>query len=275
MSANQEIGQEIGGSMERIARNPPGASDNLIHDDMEAQKYGYKGALVPGVTLYAYMTQLILPVLGEQWLQSGYATLRCLRPVYEGDALTCVLDAFATTSDTLTVRCLTASGAVAADMTATLLAPERPPMSTVATDAPASPLPLLTPATVPLHQPLSTLVVHLGGDEASAYARETYDESPLLLGVTGKQAAAPGWLAGRQARTLRHNFRYGPSIHTASRIWHLAAGPVPAEYQTGGEIVETFERNGHHYLVFNALTRADGRPVCHILHTVIYQVRAS
>jgi len=66
-----------------------------------------------------------------------------------------------------------------------------------------------------------------------------------------------------------------PSIHTASQIQHLAPAPANARYRTGGVIRETFERNGHQYLVLDALTTADGVPVARIRHTSIFQVRAS
>ena len=38
------------------AHNDAAASANKIHDDAVAQQYGFRGGLVPGVSVYAYMT---------------------------------------------------------------------------------------------------------------------------------------------------------------------------------------------------------------------------
>src|SRR5581483_3291964 len=93
---------------------------------------------------------------------------------------------------------------------------------------------------------------------------ETYLSAGLL---------PPGILAARQARLLRANFSFGPSIHTASDIRHIAPVPTASAFRTGGVIRETFVRNGHHYLVLGALTTANGVAVARVRHTVIFQVR--
>ena len=38
-----------------VARNDAEASENRIHDDRVAAEYGFRGGLVPGVTVYAYL----------------------------------------------------------------------------------------------------------------------------------------------------------------------------------------------------------------------------
>ena len=73
----------------QIARNTASDSDNKIHDDAEARRFGYRAALVPGVTLYAYLTRLVVPYFGVEWLARGAASLRLLRPVYEGETVVC------------------------------------------------------------------------------------------------------------------------------------------------------------------------------------------
>ena len=40
------------------AFNLSAASENKIHDDAVAQKFGFQGGLVPGVEVYAYMSNL-------------------------------------------------------------------------------------------------------------------------------------------------------------------------------------------------------------------------
>ena len=264
----------------RRAVNSAAASENRIHSDEEARRLGYRAALVPGVTLYAYLTQLALPAFGATWLERGAATVRLLRPVYEGELVTCTATAAEHEGlPALSMTCARADGTACAEGLFWLLPadaplPDLPPLPDVPAPDPRAPL---TPDTVPLGRPLAPFTTLVTEQEARAYADETDDPSPWYRGPSpfGPALVPPGVLAGRQARLLRHNFSFGPSIHTASEIRHLAPAPVNATYRTGGVIRSTFERNGHHYLLLEAVTTADDRPVVWVRHTSIFRVRGS
>ncbi len=263
----------------RTARNSASESDNKIHSDAEAQLFGYRAALVPGVTLYAYLTQLALPFFGEEWLARGGSSVRLLRPVYEGETVVCRAEPRADGSRTvLDLSCGREDGTVCAEGGAWL--PDAPAgslggASSLPDSSPAHPLPELTPDTVPVGVPLAPLETFFDAEAARAYADETDDPSPLYrdASVSGGPVLPPGVLAGRQARLLRINFSFGPSIHVASEIEHLAPARTGALYRTGGVIRETYERKGNHYLVLDALTTAGGTPVMRVRHTTIFQVR--
>ena len=45
--------------------------DPLIHEDDLARQYGFKGGLVPGVTVYAWMTHPVVEALGVEWLEDA------------------------------------------------------------------------------------------------------------------------------------------------------------------------------------------------------------
>ena len=70
-------------------------SENRIHDDGVAQKFGFEGGLVPGVDDYAYMTRAALILLGPDFLHRGHMTCRFDRPVYDGETV----DVIGTSSD--------------------------------------------------------------------------------------------------------------------------------------------------------------------------------
>ena len=67
------------------AFNTAKESENKIHDDAVARRFGFKGGLVPGVEVYAYMTHLPVARWGRAWLDRGSAECRLLKPVYDGD----------------------------------------------------------------------------------------------------------------------------------------------------------------------------------------------
>ncbi|MEP1124817.1 MAG: hypothetical protein ABJH68_13105 [Ilumatobacter sp.] len=75
-----------------IAANLPEHADNAIHTDDGARAAGFDGALVAGVTTYAYLTHVPATAWGRSWLSSGGADVRFLHPVMDGDRVDLVRD---------------------------------------------------------------------------------------------------------------------------------------------------------------------------------------
>src|SRR5690242_902759 len=67
------------------AHNTSKASENKIHDDATARRFGFRGGFVGGVNVYAYMTHQPVAHWGRAWLESGTASARFLKPVYDGE----------------------------------------------------------------------------------------------------------------------------------------------------------------------------------------------
>jgi acyl dehydratase len=262
------------------ARNTSPDSENVIHSDAHALQYGYRGGLVPGVTLYAYLTQLAVRFYGAAWLARGTADFTARRPVYDGETIRAEgtvrpRDGATPQLELAIVRegepqC--AGGTFGLEDTAATLAPipAGPP--------PPDPLPLLTPEQgPPVGVPLAPLHSPFAVEDAAAYADLTDDPNPWYRGPSpfGGPLVPPGWLALRQTPLLRANFRLaGPSIHVRSVVLHLAPAFAGRTYTTRGVIRETFERRGNHYLVLDAETRDDeNRAVCRVEHTWIWHVR--
>src|SRR5690348_15694509 len=111
-------------------------SENKIHDDAVAQRFGFRGGLVPGVDVYAYMTHLPVQRWGRAWLERGSAECRLMKPVYDGDIAVVTATESAAGLD-LRIEsheelCVTGSPALPS-------APITPP--TAFSDAPAPPIP--------------------------------------------------------------------------------------------------------------------------------------
>src|SRR5690348_15124249 len=66
------------------AFNTAAASENKIHDDEVARRFGFSGALVPGVAVFAYMAHMPVAHWGRAWLERGEAECRFRKPVYDG-----------------------------------------------------------------------------------------------------------------------------------------------------------------------------------------------
>ena len=58
-------------SFRGTAFNQATESENRIHSDEVARRYGFRGGLVPGVTVYAYLVHPALKAWGARWLEEG------------------------------------------------------------------------------------------------------------------------------------------------------------------------------------------------------------
>jgi acyl dehydratase len=74
---------ELLATYEVSAFNTASASENKIHDDSIARQFGFDGALVPGVEVYAYMVHMPVARWGRAWLESGEADCRFLKPALQ------------------------------------------------------------------------------------------------------------------------------------------------------------------------------------------------
>ncbi|MCS5570256.1 MAG: hypothetical protein NZ768_08045, partial [Pseudomonadales bacterium] len=70
-----------------IARNFAEESENRMHSNVEAQHYGFDGALVPGVAVFGHMSYPLVKQLGESWLNDYWTSIRLAKPAYHDDRL--------------------------------------------------------------------------------------------------------------------------------------------------------------------------------------------
>ena len=67
------------------AYNTSKQSENKIHDDAVARRFGFSGGLVPGVDVMAYMMHLPVAKWGRAFLERGLVEARFVKPVYDGE----------------------------------------------------------------------------------------------------------------------------------------------------------------------------------------------
>lgn len=247
---------------------------NPIHSTEVAAQYGFPAPLVGGVTVYGWFTPAILEVLGDRWLSDGWADVRFRRPVYPGDEVVAHVEATPTGAD---VRMLLPSGDSAIAGTAGLgRAPWFDELD-VPTLRPAEPkpdvLPALTLESAPANAELRPQPVPYSIEEARAYARDFQrDSDPRFAGEA--PYIHPGWVAARMTPLLKHSFAYGPSIHMASRIQHLASAPAGQQFTMVGRFLRAYEQKGHHVAQLDgSLFTESGLEVARIRHTTAFRIR--
>jgi hypothetical protein len=205
------------------AYNLSAASENKIHDDTVAKKFGFEGGLVPGVEVYAYMTHLPVARFGIDWLERGSATCRFHKPVYDGRNAS--VGGTVQDGDGIALK-VEMDGILCATGQAMLSAAKPPPR---ADDIPIAPLP--DHATRPDAAPESLVegqllgtyeVVHNAEDNAN-YVRDVRESLELY---TGQGIVHPGLILRLGNRALSMNVRLGPWIHVGSEIQNFGVARV-------------------------------------------------
>ena len=67
------------------AYNTAKHSENKMHDDTVARRFGFSGGLVPGVDVMAYIMHLPVKKWGRAFLERGLIEARFVKPVYDGE----------------------------------------------------------------------------------------------------------------------------------------------------------------------------------------------
>jgi hypothetical protein len=258
------------------AVNTAADSENKIHDDRIAAQYGFRGGLVPGVTVYGYLAAAVLNHFGDRignpWLSRGAMDVRFHQPIYEGDEAIVTLAAHPDTPGRVRVN-IAVNGRECASAVAWLNETNENHETNATSDELASarshPTPAperraptmetLAPGTVltPLSQPLD-----LAQSRISA---------PLDPAIMGPENAAPGNAApGNALARFAHpavllalaneifvkNYELGPWIHTASEIRNFSAVRDGEHLYTSAKVEDRFERKGHEFVVLEVVIAA-------------------
>jgi hypothetical protein len=232
------------------AENIAVESDNKIHDDQVAAKYGFRGGLVPGVTVYGYMMVPIVEMAPE-WLERGSMTLRLMEPFYDGEEV--VVRAEAGDDGSIAVAAQREDGTVCAQGTASmrdagLHAPAR---------LPEHPLPAMEHRVTPSSDSVIPGALLGTVTERLDLSRRSYSERLLQY----------------SNEILARNFRLGPWIHTASEIENWAVAREGDELSARGRVRERFDRKGHEFVVIDVTLAAGDRLIQTVRHTAIYKPR--
>lgn len=264
----------MGTTIELTAHNWATGSDNKIHDDVVAARFGFRGGLVPGVTLYGYLTTAVLASEGAAWLTGGTCSVRFGSPVYEGDHVRAVLGdegLLALVNDD-GVAC--ATGAIGG------------PLQSTPTPTP-QPRPTPTPPGVPTARPPSSRPPADASSLASGTVLESLRSLPSADAVEHYLAAVgieddvcrpiglvhPAWLLLDANDILVANVRLGPWIHVGSEVSFYGPVRVDSALDVHASVVDHFERSGHRFTVLDVVTFAEGSAVQRVRHTAIYQPR--
>ncbi len=254
---------------------PAEPHENKIHEDHLARQYGFKGGLVPGVIMYAWMTHPVVEALGVEWLERGEFETRFAKPIYYEEPATIRAKVTARSAEAVTIE-VAAHNSVgevcgAATMSLDRSAPPAPP---VVADYPVAPVPSERPRATRAHleslQALGTPELDLDGAAAAGFVTRFKETLAAYAGAV----AHPGLHLDMANRALDRNVRMSPWIHVGSVGRHVSVARVGDRLAMRGRVHRLFEKKGHEFVEADLLLVANGaRPVASIRHTAIYLLR--
>jgi acyl dehydratase len=250
------------------AYNTAKLSENKMHDDAVAQRFGFNGGLVPGVDVMAYMIHSPVAKWGRAFLERGLIEARFVKPVYDGESAE-VAGVESEGVLTLTVEsrgqlCATGSASLPssaprlslADFPETHEVTERKPV-----DA----------ASFRLGKWLGTVPRAWAGEAAQQYLKDVREGDPIYA---REGLGHPGLVQRMMNRVLVDNAILGPWIHVGSRMQLLHAINSGDELTARARVTGNYEKKGHRFVELDALVLANGEiPVAHCQHIAIYQPR--
>ena len=250
------------------AYNTSKQSENKIHDDAVARRFGFSGGLVPGVDVMAYMMHLPVAKWGRAFLERGLVEARFVKPVYDGE----IADVTGEESNGVLAIEVKSRGQLCATGTASL--PAAAPSISIAdfteTAAVTERRPVDT-ASYEVGKWLGTLPRAWGGDAAQEYLTDVREREPIYA---REGLGHPGLLQRVMNKVLVDNAILGPWIHVGSRMQLVSAANSGDELTARAKVTGNYEKKGHRFVELDALVVANGRtPLAHCQHIAIYQPR--
>ncbi len=251
-----------------LAYNTSKQSENKIHDDTVARKYGFSGGLVPGVDVIAYMMHQPIATWGRDFLERGLIDARFLKPVYDGETA----EVRAVEQDGVLMLEVESRGELCATGSASLSA-----------SAPAFAISdFKDVAAVAERRPVNTSSYEVGkwlgavprewaGNAAKDYLADIREQDPIFA---REGLGHPGLLQRMMNKVLVDNAILGPWIHVGSKMQLLSAAKIGDELTARAKVIGNYEKKGHRFVELDALVLANGKtPLAHCWHIAIYQPR--
>ena len=262
------------------------AIPNIIHSTEGAAKFGFQGALVGGVTVYAWAAPALIEGLGEDWLDSGWIDFRLRRPVYPGDQITTRVSPLPPSAEgdaeggggpsAVEFTMAKASGEVCIAGIAGIGEAEfyndlSVPQHRIVMPE-ANPPTMLSPQNLPVGEDMPAMAVPMSISDAAEYADNfAKDPHPRWRGDDAR--LHPGWIAGRCTRLIRHTYNYPAGIHAGSQIQMLAPAKAGQTLVVSGHMTDGYRRKQHEYCLLDVtISSESGQDLARLRHRTIYQV---
>ena len=250
------------------AYNTAKLSENKMHDDTVAKRFGFSGGLVPGVDVMAYMMHPPVTKWGRAFLERGLIEVRLVKPVYDGE----MAEIITGESDGVLSIEVESRGQLCATGSASL--PASAPSVSIADFSEIAAVTERRPVNATSYEVgkwLGTVPRAWAGDAAREYLADVRETDAIYA---REGLGHPGLLQRVMNKVLVDNAILGPWIHVGSRMQLLAAAASGDELTARARVTGNYDKKGHRFVELDALVVANGRTaLAHCQHIAIYQPR--
>ena len=253
------------------ALNISASSENKIHDDRIAKRFGFQGGLVPGVEVYAYMTNPIVQFFGYQWLEIGSMECKFIKPVYDGDQTDIKASKNRNTEILIEVTTPTnfcARGIANLDKAEKKI--QLTPDEKIIPSPSFNSRPEASPASLNKGKLLGTFQQLMIDKDQHQYLKDIRETLSLYR---DEKIIHPGWVLRMANKALSTNVKLGPWIHVGSKIQNYNVAHFGDTLSAQTSISDSYERKGHLFVEMDVKIVNSIKCFTHIIHTAIYRPR--
>ncbi len=254
------------GAYNVVARNFSTATENKIHSDEIARRYGFKGALVPGVAVFGHLTYPLVERFGEDWLRQSLSNVRFHKPAYHEDALRINVSE---DDAGLHVQCHNAEDVLLADLHASLPTEMPAPHDSSVFDGivkDPTRVDMVWDTVQPM-QPFSEWHFQVTADGNATYAEQITDPLPIY-----RHIAHPHWQLSIANQALTREYLMPAWIHVGSEIRFRELVRVGDTLRVKAVPLEKWQRKGHEFVKLYLAYMRDDVLTTEIFHTAIFKV---
>lgn len=247
------------------ARNFSTSSENRIHSDEIAKKFGFKGALVPGVAVYGHLVWPLVDQYGVDWLSQSVDSLRLIKPAYHGDALTVSL---ASEASGQSVQCHNTAGELLAtlDSQADVPAAEHLGALNGDTHKRSGRVEIAWDNVIP-GEVFPEFEFEFTAEENARYTSEVADNNPLYA-----EYVHPHLLCSLANTTLTTEYVMPTWIHVGSETRRRAVLKVGDTITVRAVTLDKWQKKGHEFIRLWVTYWRGDELTTDILHTAIFKV---
>lgn len=265
-----------------MAHNQAEESENRIHSDEVARQFGFTGALVPGISVYAYLTRPFMENHGVEWLGGGHrVATRFLKPAYQGENLTVTggsTDLEGNTAPEEMTQIFNKSGLMLADLKNInpgrvhrhrsqagfkgVAAPEgyqRPPVSWEG---------------LILEKPMYGLEWAPAKEDNLAWCDTVNDDLPLY-GQGESPPIHPGFLQAMANLVFMNSFVLDAWIHTGTVTTFHKPLLTGKKLNIQAMPAEKWEKKGNQFVTLYITISEDSKPAVEMLHSAIFKLKSA
>lgn len=254
------------GAYNVVARNFSTATENKIHSDEIARRYGFKGALVPGVAVFGHLTYPMVERFGEDWLRQSLSNVRFHKPAYHEDALRINVSE---DDAGLHVQCHNAEDVLLADLHASLPTEMPAPHDSSVFDGivkDPTRVDMVWDTVQPM-QPFSEWHFQVTADGNATYAEQITDPLPIY-----RHIAHPHWQLSIANQALTREYLMPAWIHVGSEVRFRELVRVGDTLRVKAVPLEKWQRKGHEFVKLYLAYMRDDVLTTEIFHTAIFKV---